>query len=291
LLGDLRSLGLWLFDMRLDVHSATVSAIAMLVTFGLVRGIRRGWARFISAAALEIAIVCGLFALWQVANRLTRGHTTGGLQRGEDLWRAERWLHLPSETSVQHLILGHPLWVRGVNYYYDTAHLTVMFGFLVWLWLRHRDRYPEIRNTLALFTLMALLIQMVSVAPPRLIPGTGLIDTAAVYGQSVYAVVGSNFADQYAAMPSIHVGWAMLISVAVVRCSTNRFRWLAAAYGPTTFFVVVATANHYWLDGIVAIALLYLAFAGAAALEPIRLRLRLPDPEEPAAQIQQGAFS
>lgn len=288
MLGDARRVGLWLFDLKLDVHSATVLVVVMLATFLLARQVRRGWARFVSAAALEIAIVCGLFALWQVANALTRGHTTGGLQRGEDLWAAERWLHLPSETSAQHLILGHPLWVRGINFYYDTAHLTVMFVFLIWLWLRHRDRYPEIRNTLALVTGMCLLIQMVSVAPPRLIGGTGLIDTAAAYGQSVYTVYG-NIADQYAAMPSIHVAWAMLISVAVVRCSSSRWRWLGALYGPMTLFVVVVTANHYWLDGFVAMALLAVAFVIAAALEPLRLRLRLPDPA--TAQIQQGAFS
>jgi hypothetical protein len=288
LLGDVGQVGKWLFDLKLDIHSATISVVVMLVLFAVTRQLRHPWSRFVSAAALEIAIVCGLFALWQVANEVTRGHTTGGLRNGEDIWSFERWLHLPSETSVQHLILGHPLWVRASNYYYDTAHLTVMFVFLIWLWLRHRDRYPEFRNTLALVTGMCLLIQMISVAPPRLIGGTGLIDTAAVYGQSVYTVYG-NIADQYAAMPSIHVAWAMLISVAVLRCSTSRWRWVGALYGPTTFFVVVATANHYWMDGIVAMVLLALAFAVAAALEPLRRRLKLPDPA--TAQIQQGAFS
>jgi hypothetical protein len=290
LLDDVRRVGVWLFDLKLDLHSATVAAAVMLAVFLLARQVQHRWARFASAAALEIGIVCGLFALWQVANTLTRGHTTGGLRRGQQLWDLERWLHLPSETSVQHLILGHPLWVRATNYYYDTAHLTAMFCFLIWLWLRHRDRYPEFRNTLALLTGMCLLIQMVAVAPPRLISGTGLIDTPAAYGQSVYPVIG-NFADQYAAMPSIHVGWAMLISYAVVRSTTSRWRWVFAAYGPLTLFAVVATANHYWLDGFAAMLLLAIALAGAAALEPVRLRLRLQVPEPEPAQIQQGAFS
>jgi hypothetical protein len=292
LLDDVRRVGVWLFDLKLDLHSATVAAVVMLAVFLLVRQVHHRVARFAAAAALEIGIVCGLFALWQVANDLTRGHTTGGLRRGQQLWDLERWLHLPSETSVQHLILGHPLWVRATNYYYDTAHLTAMFCFLIWLWLRHRDRYPEFRNTLALLTGMCLLIQMIAVAPPRLISGTGLVDTPAAYGQSVYPVIG-NFADQYAAMPSIHVGWAMLISYAVVRSTTSRWRWVFAAYGPLTFFAVVATANHYWLDGFAAMLLLAFAIAGAAALEPVRLRLRLhvPEPEPEPAQIQQGAFS
>ena len=65
-----------------------------------------------------------------------------------------------------------------------------MVIFLVWLWLRHRDDYPRWRNVVALFTGMALLIEMIPVAPPRLIGNTGLVDTAMVYGQSVYAFAG-----------------------------------------------------------------------------------------------------
>jgi PAP2 superfamily len=273
--------------LRLDVHSAVALAVIMLIAVAIARQLpQRRWARFTAAAALEVAFVSGLFALWQIANRLTRGHTTGGLKRGRQIWHLERIIHLPSERSVQGLILGHPTIVRAANYYYDTMHLTLMLVFLIWLWLRHRDRYPFYRNMIAAFTGMSLLIQMVAVAPPRLIGGTGLVDTAALYGQSVYATFG-DLADQYAAMPSIHVGWAVLISLAVVTVSPSRWRWLAVLHGVLTIFVVVATANHYWLDGIVAIALLVPAWFIARAVE--RLRTHVPKVE--AAQIQQGAFS
>jgi hypothetical protein len=274
--------------LHLDVRSATLVAGVMLAAWAVARQFpRRRSVRFVAAASFEVAFVCGLFALWQVANGLTRGHTTGGLDRGRAVWHAERVLHLPSERSVQDLIIGHPTLVRGANYYYDTAHLTLMVVFLVWLWLRHRDRYPFFRNMIVAFTGMSLLIQMVSVAPPRLIGGTGLIDTATVYGQSVYATIGSGIADQYAAMPSIHVGWALLISYAVVVASTSRWRYLAPMHGLLTVFVVVATANHYWLDGIATLPLLVIAWLAATAID--RRRLRVPRAEP--AQIQQGAFS
>jgi PAP2 superfamily len=247
--------------------------------------------RFVAAAAFEIAFVCALFSLWQFANRLTRGHSTGGLHRGREIYHDERIIHLPTERSVQRIILGHPDVVRVANYYYDTAHLTVMFVFLIWLWLRHRDKYPFYRNMLAFFTGMSLLIQTVAVAPPRLIGGTGLVDTAALYGQSVYAVIGSNIADQYAAMPSIHVGWAMLVSLAVVSASTSRWRWIFLLYGPLTFFVVVATANHYWLDGFAAIGLLVIAWFLAHGVLRVKARIALRTPVDEPAQIQQAAFS
>lgn len=231
-------------------------------------------ARFVAAASFEVAIICALFALWQVANSLTRGHTVGGVDRGKWLWHAERVIHLPSEKSTQDLIIGHHWIVRAANYYYDTAHLTLMVVFLVWLWLRHRDRYPLVRNTIAAFTAMSLLIQMVAVAPPRLIGVNGLVDTAQVYGQSVYAAFGSGLADEYAAMPSIHVGWAVLISIAIVRCSPSRWRWLGLLHGGLTIFVVVATANHYWLDGVAAVALLAPAVAIALGIERLQTARR-----------------
>jgi hypothetical protein len=280
--------------LRLDLQSAIVvaavmAAICVLSRVLAIRGVATKQSRWVAAASLEVGVVCALFALWQVANSLTRSHSTAGLQRGRDVWNFERFIHLPNERSVQDLILNHPLLVRAANYYYDTAHLTLMVVFLIWLWLRHRDRYPFIRNTIAGFTLMSLLLQMVSVAPPRLIGGTGMVDTAMVYGQSVYQYF-SNIADQYAAMPSIHVGWAVLISIAIVTSSTSRWRWLGLLHGALTIFVVVATANHYWMDGIVACALLVPAYFIAKGLELVAARLPGASALAPA-QIQQGAFS
>jgi hypothetical protein len=259
---------------RLDLTSATIAAaVLMAVAVGL-RPFRRRWSSWVGAAALETACVCALFALWQLANRATHAHWDGGLANGRAVWHAERWLHIPSETGLQHLILGHPDLVRASNYYYATAHLTGMLVFLVWLWLRHRDRYAPWRNLVVLFTGMSLLIEMIPVAPPRLIGGTGLADTAIVYGQSVYAFVGTDIADQYAAMPSIHVGWALLIAIATMSCSTSRWRWLGPLHGVLTMFVVVATANHYWLDGATAAAVLAMAWVARNGLA--RAFARLP---------------
>lgn len=281
--------------LRLDAYSATFVAVGMLGVFACAHRLSGRRARFVAAASFEVAVVCALFALWQVANSLTRGHTVGGVDRGKWLWHAERIVHLPSEKSVQDLIIHHSWLVRAANYYYDTMHLTLMVVFLVWLWLRHRDRYPVVRNTIAAFTAMSLLIQMIAVAPPRLIGGTGLIDTAQVYGQSVYAAFGSGLADEYAAMPSIHVGWAVLISIAIVMCSPSRWRWLGLLHGLLTIFVVVATANHYWLDGIAACILLAPAWLIARGIERWRRRRLLDadavDLDLDPVQIQQGAFS
>jgi hypothetical protein len=100
---------------------------------------------------------------------------------------------------------------------------------------------------------------MVPVAPPRLLGELGFVDTGLRYGQSVYGSVGGGVAPQLSAMPSVHVGWAVLIALAAVEISTSRWRWLVIAHPVATTIVVVATANHWWLDGVVAIGFLALA--------------------------------
>ncbi len=260
--------------LRLDLQSATISAAVLVVLALGLRPLRRRWSLWLAAAAVETALVCGLFALWQLANRATHTHIAGGLGNGRWLWHAERVVHVPSEVWLQKLILGHPDMVRASNYYYATAHLTGMAVFLVWLWLRHRDRYPMWRNIVAIFTGISLLIEMIPVAPPRLIGGTGLVDTAMLYGQSVYEYFGSGIADQYAAMPSIHVGWALIIAIACYTCSTSRWRWIGVAHGLLTFFVVVATANHYWFDGVGASVVLAVAWVAQRGLAKVMARYR-----------------
>ena len=278
--------------LRLDLQSATISAAVLVVLALGLRPLRRRWSLWLAAAAVETALVCGLFALWQLANRATHTHIAGGLGNGRWVWHAERFVHIPSELWLQKLILGHPDVVRASNYYYATAHLTGMAVFLVWLWLRHRDRYPMWRNIVAVFTGISLLIEMIPVAPPRLIGGTGLVDTAMVYGQSVYQYFGSGVADEYAAMPSIHVGWALIIAIACYTASTSRWRWIGVLHGVLTVFVVVATANHYWFDGVGAAVVLAVAWAAqralAKVLTPLSATFHTP---EPVPEVQNVALN
>jgi hypothetical protein len=178
-------------------------------------------------------------------------------------------VRLPSEHDLQHLIAGHKLITEACNLYYATMHFTMLFVFLCWLFVRHREVYAPIRTTLALTTLACLLVQLMPVAPPRLMPG--FTDTAVKYGQSVY---GLGF-DSLSAMPSVHVAWAVLIGWFVARVSDSPWRWIGPLHACVTVFVVVATANHYWADGIVAVALLVLCRYVQLGLGRLAGRIRL----------------
>ena len=209
-----------------------------------------------SAGIARAAILLALFALWQLAGSFSLVGPDGALARAQWIWHAERVVHLPSETEVQRAFLGHPLLVQGLNLYYASLHFVVLIGCLIWVYAWHRRQYPQVRITLVLFTAGALLIQLLPVAPPRMLPGDGMVDTAARYGQSVYGSVAGFNADQLSAMPSVHVGWALLVALVVVQVSRSRWRWLALGYPVLTLLAVVVTANHFWLDGIVAALLL-----------------------------------
>jgi len=159
--------------------------------------------------------------------------------------------------------MDHPLWIQAANGYYAIAHVPAVIALLLWAFIRHRDRYPHLRNVLALLTGACLAVQLVAVAPPRMFPGLGFVDSGHLYGQSVYTAVGTGVSDQLSAMPSLHVGWAVLVGLTVVMVSTSRWRWLVLAHPVLTLIVVAATANHWWLDGVVAVAIL----AAAAVLD------------------------
>ena len=83
----------------------------------------------------------------------------------------------------------------------------------------------------------------------------GFVDTAAVDDASVYSGVGGALANQYAAMPSLHVGWSIVVAAAVIGTLRSRARWLIVLHPVLTVLVVVVTANHYWLDALVSAAL------------------------------------
>jgi hypothetical protein len=227
-----------------------------------------GRLRRLAPFAREAGVIAALYALWQLAGTLSVLGTSGAMRRAADIAALERDWHLPSESSVQRLIIGHPLLVEASNLYYATMHFGALFAFLFWVFLRHRDQYRQVRAVLVWVTLLCLLVQLLPVAPPRLLPG--YVDTAAQYQQSVY---GLGLApDELSAMPSVHVAWALLIAWATLRIGSGGWRWLGPAHAGLTTFVVVATANHFWLDGVVAAALLACCVLGQQRLAVRRAR-------------------
>jgi PAP2 superfamily len=260
-------------DLMLSWQEAAISAGGLIACAAVARRLGRPRLARGAAVAQETAVLLGLFALWQLAGRISVTNPGRALARAGWIWHAERVTHMPSEALIQRFFLRFPLVVRAFNLYYGGLHFAVLIVCLAWLFARYRGQYPPVRTTVVLFTASALLIQLIPVAPPRMLPGDHMIDTAVEYGQSVYGSVGGFNPDQLSAMPSVHIGWALLVAVVVVHVSGSRWRWLALAYPAVTTVVVVVTANHFWLDGAVAALLLALVLVAQRAGRAVRRRL------------------
>jgi hypothetical protein len=225
---------------------------------------RRGPSRVRTAllpAAVELALLSALYSIWRIARVLPLDQPEGAIGRARSIVRLQNALHLPTEISLQRFVLEHDWLARLCNTYYATVHVPALLVFLVWMFVRHRDVYPHWRNGMVFLTACCLVIRFVRVAPPRFLPDLGYVDLSTRYGMSLYGPVGTGVSDQFAAMPSIHVGWAAVVSFGVVAASTSRWRWLVAPHVWLTMVVVSATGNHWWMDGIVAIALLLVGLA------------------------------
>ncbi len=242
-------------NLMLSWQQAALLAIGLGAASVLLPGTGR-WAVHVAPLLREAGVVVALFALWQLAGNLAEGGFQGAIGHAWWIWHAERAVALPSELTVQHLLLPHPLLSQIANFYYATMHFGMLIAMLIWLFARHRDGYPAVRNAMAASTAICLFISFIPVAPPRMLTALGFVDLPARYGQSVYAFVGSTAgADQLSAMPSVHVAWAVVVAWAIITRSTSRWRWLILAHPVVTMFVVVATGNHFWADGIVAAAI------------------------------------
>ncbi|MET0491786.1 MAG: phosphatase PAP2 family protein [Actinoplanes sp.] len=247
--------------------------------------LRAGTVRDRPAPLRELLLIGALWLSYTLGRLVADGHVEAAYENAGRVWHLERLLRLPAETDVQHLLLRAGDLVEVANSYYAYVHFPATIGFLLWVYLCRPAQYRVVRSTLALLTGAALVVHLIfPLAPPRMLADTGLVDTGHLYGPAVYGTPGGDdLTNQYAAMPSLHVGWALLVAITLITLTAGRRRWLWLAHPLLTLLVVVGTANHYWLDAIVAAALLAVALrltglharavtAGPAATPPARRR-------------------
>lgn len=212
----------------------------------------------------ELLLVAGLFLVYKFGRLLANGHTGEAFHNAHRVWDWERALRLPDEATVQSVLLHGDGLAQLANSYYAIVHFPATAAFLVWLYLRRPTHYVWARRVLAAVTAAALLLHLAfPLAPPRMLDGTGLVDTAQVYGPSVYAATPAtdSLANQFAAMPSLHFGWSLMVAIGLIAATRSRLRWLWLLHPLVTLLVIVGTANHYWLDAIGAAGLLGLALS------------------------------
>lgn len=216
----------------------------------------------------ELLLVTALFLVYKFGRFFANGHEARAFRNADRVWDAERALHLPGEETVQQLLLhGEPL-VKAANTYYAAVHFPATIAFLVWLYWRRPAHYLWSRRVLALLTGAALALHLLMpLAPPRMLAASGLVDTARIYGPSVYGATPEtdSMANQFAAMPSLHFGWALMVAIGLIAATRSHWRVLWLLHPLLTLLVIVGTANHYWFDALAAAVLLGLALLAVRA--------------------------
>jgi hypothetical protein len=181
------------------------------------------------------------------------------MRNGFQLRRWEDALHLDPEHALNDTVARVTALAVLCGYFYAALHYLVTPTVLVWIYRRHAYFYGRARSWLVASTMVGLIGYItVPTAPPRLLPGGGFHDTLAAvqsygwWGNEASVPRGfAGFADPFAAMPSLHVGWALWCGVLIWRFACRGVvRALGVLYPVATSLVVMATANHYFFDAL-----------------------------------------
>lgn len=239
---------------------------------------------------IELAIMAWLFWLYDVINDLAPLRHALAVANGRSLLQFERSIGLDPELTLNRWLAGHATLASFASYYYFFAHAVVTFAVLAWLWWWRPNRYVALRTVLVIINLVAFVVfWRYPLAPPRSFPALGFIDVIAHSHALVswHSGVLVRDADQFAAMPSLHVAWALWSATAVWQCTRRVVvRAFAALYPLLTTFIVLGTGNHYLLDVLAGAATAALAFAVQFAFRRALalVRRRRSEPREGAAE-------
>lgn len=215
----------------------------------------------------EILLIAVSYWVYSLIRNAVPEQKAEALGNAEWVWRLETHLGIAVEDSVNHAANSVTWLIVGMNYYYATLHFVMTLVVLVWLYRSHPGRYAATRLALFVTTAMALLgYYFFPLAPPRLMNGGDFVDTVLVHRTWGSMASGDlkHMSNQYAAMPSMHIGWSLWCGLTIFALATVPWvRILGLLYPAGTLTVIVATANHFWLDAAGGMACLAIGFTVA----------------------------
>ncbi|MBK3590937.1 MULTISPECIES: phosphatase PAP2 family protein [Streptomyces] len=213
----------------------------------------------------EILLIAVSYWLYSLVRNAVPEQKAAALRNADWIWSLEHSVGLAFEETVNHAVNSVTWLIVSMNYYYATLHFIVTIAVLVWLFRRHPGRYAATRLVLFATTAVALLgYYLFPLAPPRLMRGGGFVDTVLLH-QTWGSMASGNFkqmSNQYAAMPSMHIGWSLWCGLTIFALA--RVPWvrvLGLLYPAATLVVIVSTANHFWLDAVGGMTCLAFGYA------------------------------
>ena len=231
----------------------------------------RGWLAVRHSLRVEAAVVVGLYAAYETCRGLVAGDGHVAVRHARAVVGLERTLNVFGELRVQEAARSVPGLVGVLGLAYLTLHLGVTAGLLLWLHRRRPACFPLVRTTLLFASALALIGFLVfPTAPPRL-AGLGIADTVSGRHIDLNKGLVTALYNPFAAMPSMHVGYAVIVGSTIARTVRGRLaRALAIGYPLLVVFVIVATGNHFFLDAAAgaSVALVAAAAAAVAVAQP-----------------------
>ena len=214
----------------------------------------------------EIGLLILLYVLYAVCRAVLPTDTSTAFENGRALLEWQQQWGVAPEMAMNKALLGLPALAIAADYFYATLHYLVTPAVLIWLYKRHPETYRGARRVLATATTAALVsFWLMPTAPPRMLDG--FVDTMAAFshwgwwGTAASAPEGlADMSNQFAAMPSLHVGWALWCGwMLATRAKARWIRMAGMAYPILTVLVVMATANHYLIDAVAGAAVVLAA--------------------------------
>lgn len=237
--------------------------------------------------AFQIAILSSTYVAYTLSRAAAQGAEEVAVANGTAVMQAEKSLGIYVEPWLQTQVSHAEPVIHGLNWFYVNVHLPVIIGVLIWLYMDHRHEFPFFRNWfLALNALGVLCYVLIPTAPPRLVPSSGIVDTLFIMSdQNFQGGLLGVFANPYAAMPSLHVGYALFAAMTLGMLVRRRWvRMLGYSYPLSMLAAITVTGNHWLLDSLggalvcgaayVFVARLSRQSAASAELLPVPLRTR-----------------
>ena len=225
---------------------------------------------------IEAALLVGLMIIYWLIRGALPERTADAFARANQIIHLEQRLGFFWESGWQEHIVGNRTLVDVANGIYLYGHLPILILAGIWIYMQSRERYRIYRNALLISACVGLLFYgLFPVAPPRLMPERGFVDTIAMFNNKSNEMQPSFIVNHYAAVPSFHFGWALLVGIALIDVSRNLWvRAFAVLFPTLMFFSIVVTANHFIFDAVVGGLLVLLAIVAAFALDNYRLGMR-----------------
>lgn len=221
----------------------------------------------------DALLIAWLLWLYDITTNLAPLRERAALQHGWSILRFEEALHVSWERPLDQWLAAHHTLALWLSDYYDNAHFVATVGVIVWLWWRRPGPYRRLRATLVVTNLIAFVVfWLYPTAPPRLLSGAHIADVVAASGAfgSWHSGGLSHDANQFAAMPSLHLAWAAWSALAVWLVFRHRSRWVALVWlhPALTLYAVLATGNHYLADTIAGLASVGVADVAVCIVQP-----------------------